>query len=97
MTELGRNADPEIADLYNKKAQEALHVYTQDFITAQKRGDVRKDIKPEFILYFLNHIIDLANDPQLIRLYESAQDLVMELTNFYFYGIMPREQAHEEE
>jgi len=38
-----------------------------------------------------------ANDPQLIRLYESAQDLVMELTNFYFYGIVPREQAHEEE
>ncbi len=51
----------------------------------------------KFILYFLDHMIDLANDPQLIRLYESAQDLVMELTNFYFYGIMPREQAHEEE
>ena len=42
-------------------------------------------------------MIDLANEPQLIRLYESTQALVMELTNFYFYGIMPREQAHEEE
>jgi AcrR family transcriptional regulator len=95
MTELSRNADPEIADLYNNKAQEMFQALMLDFIQAQKQGEVRKDIKPEFILYFLNHMIDLANDPQLMNLYESAPALIIELTHFYFYGIMPREKAHE--
>ena len=95
MTEISRNADPEISDLYNSKAQEMFQALMQDFIQAQKKGEVREDIKPEFILYFLNHMIDLANDPQLINLYESAPDLIIELTNFYFYGIMPREEANE--
>jgi AcrR family transcriptional regulator len=95
INELSRSAEPEIADLYTQKAQEAFHTIIQDFIAAQKRGEVREDIKPEFILYFLNHLIDLANDPQLIGLYESAPALVVELTKFYFYGILPRKSIDE--
>lgn len=95
ITELSRNTDPEISALYNNKAQEMFQALMSDFIHAQKQGEVRNDIKPEFILYFLNHMIDLANDPQLMNLYESAPALIMELTKFYFYGIMPREKANE--
>ena len=58
---------------------------------AQKKGEIRSDIKPEFIHYFLNHMFTLAEDENLARLYDSPQDLIMELTNFFFYGILPRE------
>ena len=95
VTELSRNTDPEIANLYNSKAQEMFQALMLDFIEAQKKGEVRKDIKPEFILYFLNHMIELTNDPQLMGMYASAQDLILELMNFYFYGIMPRENTNE--
>ena len=95
VTELSRNVDPEIADFYNTRVQETLQAVMQDLIDAQKQGDVRKDIRPEFILYFLNHMIDLANESRLMALYPSPQALIMELANFFFYGILPRDENHE--
>jgi hypothetical protein len=62
----------------------------RDYLDAQQRGDIRADIKPEFILYFLNKIVEMARDEDLERMYSTPQDLIMELTNFFFYGILPR-------
>ena len=62
----------------------------EDYIEAQKKGEIRKDIKPRFILYFINQIYEMIKDPQLESLYSDPQEMIMELTNFFFYGIMPR-------
>ena len=64
---------------------------------AQKRGDIRKDLKPEFIMYFLNKMMELIQDEHLESLYPNPQDLIMELTNFFFYGIMPRDAGNSPE
>ena len=76
--------------------QENIQMVLNDYLKAQKRGDIRKDIKPEFILYFLNHMITMTDDDQLSSLYSSPQDMIMELTNFFFYGILPRVKNHNE-
>ena len=60
------------------------------FIDAQKKGDIRADVKPEFILYLINHMMTMASDPELTAIYPDAQQLIMELMNFLFYGILPR-------
>jgi len=87
--DLHKNADPEIMEFFNQIVHQNVQTIYKDYINAQKKGDIRKDIKPEFILYFLNHIYDMARDEQLIKLYESPGDLIMELTNFFFHGILP--------
>jgi AcrR family transcriptional regulator len=84
-------ADPEILDFFNQKAYQGIQLVINDYIDAQKKGDIRQDIKPEFIHYFLNHIITMAEDENLARLYNSPHELIIELTNFFFYGILPRE------
>jgi hypothetical protein len=36
-------------------------------------------------------MMSMAKDEELAKLYETPQDLIMELTNFFFYGILPRD------
>ncbi len=82
--------DPELAAFIQAESSKVLLEILGDYTDAQKRGDIRQDIKPEFILYFLNHILYLAKDEKLLSLYEHPQELIMELVNFFFYGIMNR-------
>ena len=84
--------DDELSGYLQQKVQESLKIMLQDFIKAQENGDIRKDIKPEFIMYFLNNMVNMGNDPNLNSLYPNAQDMIMELMNFFFYGILPRNE-----
>jgi len=84
------HSDPELAEFIQTESAKVYKETMKDYIDAQKRGDIRKDIKPEFIQFFLNHILELAKDEQLLELYGHPQKLIMELVNFFFYGIMNR-------
>lgn len=86
--DLWKYPDPDIANLLNNLREESLKIILKDFEKAQKEGEIRSDVKPKFILYFLNHMSDMAKDENLLKLYDSPNELVMELTNFFFYGIL---------
>ncbi len=90
MNDYIRHADPEMVKFLNQKKDENLKMIVNDYIQAQKKGDIRKDIKPEFILYILNHLQEIVKDEQLEKIYDNPQDIIMEFTNFFFYGILPR-------
>ncbi len=88
-----------IKDIYNNEFVELQKLVSEDrnryhaeiakdMIAAQKRGEIRKGIKPEFILYLLEDIGNKVVDDKLSSLYSSKQELIMELTNYFFYGIM---------
>lgn len=85
-----RHADKDMLDLLNQKRTELLGKIINDYVEAQKKGDIRKDIKPEFILYFLNKMQEMVKDEQLEKLYDNPKDIIMEFTKFFFYGILPR-------
>ena len=74
-----------------KLTQDNLQTISNDFKKAQNEGDIRKDMKIEFLMYVMNHLIILAQDDALQNMYDNPQDLVMEITNFLFYGILNRE------
>lgn len=84
------HADPEMSVFVQEKISQNMGMIMSDYLEAQKKGEIRKDIKPQFILYFINHIYEMMKDPQLESLYSDPQEIIMELTNFFFYGIMPR-------
>lgn len=88
LTDLYRNPNPELLQFFETKKNEFLNQILNDFTKAQKSGQLRKNLKPEFILYFLNHMFEIAKDEALYKYYDNAQELIMELTNFFFYGIM---------
>lgn len=94
MDDLITHAEPEIMELYTSMTEETMKMVYEDYITAQKKGEIRADIKPEFIIYFLNHIYQMLGDEQLSKMYESPNALAMELIQFFFYGILdPKEET----
>ncbi len=93
--DLHKNAPPEVTAHFQKIYAESVQCFLNDFLQARQRGDIRKDIKPEFILYFLNRMIDMTDDEHLSTLYDSPQEVILELTQFFFYGILPREEKND--
>ena len=91
IAELLQHPEPEIATIYNQQ-RENMMTTTMDFlIQAQNAGDIRPDIKLEFIPFILNKMIDMSTEETLGHLYQSPQDYILEMTNFFFYGILNRE------
>lgn len=86
-----QSGDPELIAYLEKLSQENLQLFINDFRRAQENGDIRKDLKVEFIMAVLNQLMDwVQNDKSLMELYEEPQDLAVELTRFMFYGILER-------
>lgn len=85
-------ANPELGlkDYIDQKTAEVWNEMLVDFKLLQQKGLIRQDMKIEFFLYFTRKYTDLINDPYLLQLYDNAEDLVMEITNFSAYGISPR-------
>jgi len=86
-----RNTNPEMVQFLHYHTQKSLELIMEDYIKAQKEGYIRSDMKPAFILYFLNHMFDMIKDPKLEGMYGNTQELIMEMTSFFFYGILPRD------
>jgi AcrR family transcriptional regulator len=60
-----------------------------DFRTAQEKGWLRDDFKPEAFLLMSYKLLELINDDRMLQMYDSPQDLVMELSRLFTYGIVP--------
>ena len=78
----------EVAELMQRIQRENFQLFLDDMVAAQNKGEIRKGINPQFILYFLNKMREIAGDEQLINMYDSTQSLTAELVNFFFYGIL---------
>jgi AcrR family transcriptional regulator len=83
-------AVPEIRDYYSQQALETQKRVLAAFMDAQEKGEIREDINPEFHLFMLNHLLELAKDERLIKIHKNSYELARELTQFYFFGITAR-------
>lgn len=82
--------DPEVQALLQLKKSEIFQQVLHDFAEAQQRGEIRSDIKIEFILYMLDKIYEMYQDEKLLKLYPTQKEMVSELINYFFYGILSK-------
>ena len=68
-------------------SQQSLKKIKQDFLLAQQKGKIRSDLNIDFMMYMLNDLNTKLFDKELIKYYKTEEALIMELTNFFFYGI----------
>jgi AcrR family transcriptional regulator len=92
VNELYKNGEPEIMNFIHKMVVVSFDTFMGDFRSFQEKGEIRRDVKPEFMLYMLNKMTDMTTDDNFIRLFENPADMVRTISNFYFYGIMPVEE-----
>ena len=95
LKDLMRGSIPEVAELMQRTKQENYKLLLDDMVAAQKKGEIRQDINPQFILYFLNKMAEIAGDEQMINMYESTQSLSAELINLFFYGILTKKMENQ--
>lgn len=83
--------DPEMKSLFNSVYERSAQWFLEFIADAQERGNVRRDMRPEFMMIVINKLLELPNEPGIKNLYPIYSDLVMEINNFLFYGILERE------
>lgn len=77
--------------------EKAIQLMVEEFTKAQKEGWVRKDLSIEFILYMMEDMQQKVNDERFLHLHGGdLHQAIMEMTKFFFYGIIP-EKSHRDE
>jgi len=61
--------------------------FVSDIKTAQSNGEIRKDIKLEFVVYMLNSMSNILFDDKIKAMYPDSHEAIMEITKFFFYGL----------
>ena len=82
---------PELQEFWMARTNEMLGQVLKDYRDAQTKGWIHKDINVDFIPYYSNKIFEIVSDEKAVAMYDSVQDLIMELVNLFFYGILPHE------
>ena len=80
-----------LKEYIEEKTRQSWNEILNDFKQAQEKGWFRSDMKPEFLFYFSQKMGELVVDENLMKLYSTPQELLLELTNFFAYGISPRD------
>ncbi|MFC2136520.1 TetR/AcrR family transcriptional regulator, partial [Bacteroidota bacterium] len=83
---------PDMRVTFAEAFQRSIETFMKFIKDAQKKGDVRKDMRPEFFLAVVNKLLELPQDPAVMKLYPNYTDLVLEINKFMFYGIMARRE-----
>lgn len=92
LKDLMSSSVPEVAELMSKISRENFKLFLDDMIAAQKKGEIRQDINPHFIIYMLGLMQCMASDEKVSSMYESTRALTSEIINFFFYGILSRKK-----
>ena len=89
VNELYKSGEPAIMDFVRHWSERSLTVIMQDIRSWQAGGLIRKDLKPEFLMQLMSKITDLTTDEHFTTLYANPAEMVNDLANFFFYGLMP--------
>lgn len=85
-----KSGDQELQDYFNQRTQEMLDIVRYDYREAQDKGLLRQDFSIDFIMYLMNHLGEMISDEKLTSLYSDSSSLLRDLLEFFYYGIMPK-------
>jgi AcrR family transcriptional regulator len=97
MRDVFMSEDLELVGLFTAHQEEMKKALVKDLTKAQQEGWIRKDLSMEFIMYMLEDMQAKASDQRFLGLHkDNLQEAIMEMTNFFFYGVTP-EKDHKSE
>lgn len=88
--ELLANEDSECGKLLIQKRKESYESTRKIYTDAQERGDIRKDIKIDFIMFVMEYLAEIIQDERVQSMYPDMSQLVHEMFALLFYGMLSR-------
>jgi AcrR family transcriptional regulator len=85
--------DSDLRTYITQKTADVWNEIVNDFKMAQQKGVFRSDFKPEILLYISQQLPGFINDPYLVQICGSPQDVIMEIARFFTYGIAPNDKT----
>jgi len=79
---------PGLKELLEDWADKFQTRFTAFLLDGQERGEVRRDLSPEFFIKATTKLTELVQDEALVRSYATYQEFVLEVNRFIFYGIL---------
>jgi len=64
----------------------------QFILESQKKGDIRPEVRPEFLMAVLDKLYELGRDENLMKKYPNYMAFNQELKDFLWYGLLPKER-----
>lgn len=86
------NGNEDMQKMITEYTVTTLNEFKNDLIEAQKKGWIRKDIKIELIMKMRDIMTGAMQDDALMALYQNPQEAIVEITRFFFYGMMNTDQ-----
>ena len=85
--DLYKNPDSELSGHIHRQIQSGMQLTLDYFAEAQRKGQMRSDLNSTLLLVILDKMQEIALDNRLLAVYDNAQDMALEITKFFLYGI----------
>ena len=89
MDDFYRNPDIGLSVHIDEKTKSTMNEYLTLFRGGQENGWIRKELNLEFMFRFFQSAGIFLTDEKMLSLFNTPQDLIMEITNLLIYGITP--------
>ncbi len=90
LNELLADEDSECGKFLMKQRKESYEFTRKIYTDAQERGDIRKDIKIDFIMFVMEYLAGIIKDERVQSMYPDMSQLVHEMFALLFYGMLSR-------
>jgi AcrR family transcriptional regulator len=84
------HAEPELAELAQRGAQENRDRYVAFVRSAQATGEMRPDVHPDVLLAILDKLYELGKDDALVQRAGGYERLTRSINNVVYYGLLSR-------
>lgn len=93
--DLYTNPDEDLQNYFQKKTREVFDAVINLYERGKKDGWVRKDLNIPFMIKFTRQSMDLLTGEGMMDGFSSPQELIMEVTRLFIYGIIPHREMRE--
>jgi AcrR family transcriptional regulator len=90
LNEFLADEDSECGKLLIRKRKESYEFTRKIYTDAQERGDIRKDIKIDFIMFMMEYSLEIVRDERIQGMYPDISQLIHEMFALLFYGMLSR-------
>ncbi|MFA7137737.1 MAG: hypothetical protein WC151_04395, partial [Bacteroidales bacterium] len=88
--ELYVHPDKEIQNFLTEATTNTMQIVLKDMQESQKKGEIRDDLRPHFILWYLNKLTEMIKEENLPEHFGDPKEIIRETLTMFYYGVLAR-------